>query len=615
MTFIFYLHYVLLTSGLSGTSVLLGVFLKQYSDASQGEIGLLLMSFPFISILVKPLFCSLADKHSAHKLYLLISLLVMLVGFTPFVAIPFFPDFYTRQPRASWWILVLACQTGLGALGVAWSLGDTLAINASQRSKTPYARMRLMGTVSWGVYGYIIGQINEVPSLPKFVPSFLILYLSVLVEILFLLFWSNEDFEMYDPSKELVQAPVEASKSKAISSGSLNKLPDLPDLPSLRHLREMDSPGPGSLSGSLRLSKATGLALRDLIAAEDLNKRLKSLAGSDGDDLSIRTREDSARPEPVLNRKGLACESGACATEDGLETSKRQNKNLQVHLFKLILKEDKRMIKYLILFTMYGMLVSPINFLFLSMESVCKKEGCNFSNLAGSVLISQATIETLAFFVMPWFLRYVSRPLMFTCGLIMMSSRNLFYAGFYYTAGISPYWALLAEWGHGISYGIFATLLADVALMFANQCELFIPQLRRAGFIGTDPAKIGQEEVAIKMALRATMQAVFGGAMDGGGMGLGSLICGLVYDYFGYISLWQLFTIIAISTCVIHQLVEATRSRYSDSGSRDGAKKGGLSQPQIEITLDGANEKSLRLDRIQQQVDNISSAGSIRVAR
>lgn len=151
MTLIFYLHYVLLTSGLSGTSVLLGVFLKAYSDASQGEIGFLLMTFPFVSIVVKPLFCSMADRYAAHKLYLMISLMVMLVGFTPFIVIPFFEPFYTKHPRISWWLMVAACQVGLGALNVAWSLGDTLAVNASQKTKTPYARMRLMGTVSWGV--------------------------------------------------------------------------------------------------------------------------------------------------------------------------------------------------------------------------------------------------------------------------------------------------------------------------------------------------------------------------------------------------------------------------------------------------------------------------------
>lgn len=454
-------------------------------------------------------------------------------------------------------------------------------------------------------YGYIIGQINEAPGLPKYLPSFLILYLSVMIEIVALFFWNNEDFKMYDPTKEaIVVAPVQA---KAVSTNSINKV-DLPEFPALRHLKEMDSPGPGSLSGSFRLNKATGLALRDLISSDDLSRKLKSLETNDTQDESLTIEEKIQPVEPVQSaHKGSSLNSMIeyeTNTTVQNRDKERQHKNLQVTLFKMILGEDRRMIKYLVLFTMYGMLISPINFLFLSMEEVCRKDPskCNFSNLAGSVLISQASIETLAFFVMPWFLKFMSRPLMFTCGLIMMASRNFFYAGFYYTAGISPYWALIAEWGHGISYGIFATLLADVALMFANQCELFIPHLRRSGFIsqiGTVSSdKIRAEEVAIKMALRATMQAIYGGVMDGLGQGAGCLVSGIVYDVYGYITLWQLFTIIAISTCVIHQLVEATRSRFSDN-PRQSLKN--LNQSQLSgITLDNINDKSSKIDGLGQ---------------
>lgn len=150
-TTIFYLHYIMLTGGLCGTSVLLGVYMKQYSDASQGEIGALLMTFPFVAIFIKPLFCSLADRHRAHKAYLVGSLAVLVAGYLPFVIIPCFPRFYELRPRASWYVLVLACHVGNAGLGVAWSLGDSLAVNCSQRTSTPYGRMRLTGTISWGV--------------------------------------------------------------------------------------------------------------------------------------------------------------------------------------------------------------------------------------------------------------------------------------------------------------------------------------------------------------------------------------------------------------------------------------------------------------------------------
>lgn len=149
-TMIFYIHYILMTSGLSGVSVLLAVYFREYTDASQSEIGTLLMSFPFVGLLIKPLFCSLADRHQKHKLYFLLALIVELIGYSPFAIIPLFPSFYLNYPRLSWWILVLACHVGNGGLGVSWSLGDALAMNMSQKTGTPFGRMRLMGTVSWG---------------------------------------------------------------------------------------------------------------------------------------------------------------------------------------------------------------------------------------------------------------------------------------------------------------------------------------------------------------------------------------------------------------------------------------------------------------------------------
>lgn len=148
---IFYIHYILLTSGLSGTSVLLGVFLQSYSDASQAEIGFLLMTFPFVCLFVKPLFCSLADRYQAHKRYLVMSMILMLIGYFPYVLVPFFPQFYESHKRFCWWLFFWAGQMGNCALGVAWSLGDSLAVNYAHRKGAVYSRMRLMGTVSWGV--------------------------------------------------------------------------------------------------------------------------------------------------------------------------------------------------------------------------------------------------------------------------------------------------------------------------------------------------------------------------------------------------------------------------------------------------------------------------------
>jgi len=120
-----------------------------------------------------------------------------------------------------------------------------------------------------------------------------------------------------------------------------------------------------------------------------------------------------------------------------------------------------------------------------------------------------------------------------------------------------------------MAYGIVCTILADIALMFANQSQFFIPELRQMGllseFVKGNEEKVRAEENSIKMALKATMQAVFGGFMDGLGSGTGSLVCGLIADAYSYIDLWRIFTILSVSVLIVYQTAELTKSKWSDA--------------------------------------------------
>lgn len=140
-----------MTSGLSGISVLLAVYFREYSDASQSEVGTQLMLFPFVALVIKPLFCSIADRNQSHKSSLILSLLVELIGYSPFAVIPFFPEFYKEHPRWSWYVLAVSCQVGNAGLSVAWSLGDCLSMNYAQKVGTTFGRLRLVGTAGWGI--------------------------------------------------------------------------------------------------------------------------------------------------------------------------------------------------------------------------------------------------------------------------------------------------------------------------------------------------------------------------------------------------------------------------------------------------------------------------------
>lgn len=148
---LYYLHFILITSGISSVGALIGVLIREYAVASQFEIGFLLMTFPFVVMLTKPYFCYLADRYVAHRLVLVAALGVAVLAYLPVIVIPFNPSFYLNHGRASWWILAASCVVGAGAIGAAWSLGDSLAINAANRFGASYGRMKVIGTLNYGL--------------------------------------------------------------------------------------------------------------------------------------------------------------------------------------------------------------------------------------------------------------------------------------------------------------------------------------------------------------------------------------------------------------------------------------------------------------------------------
>lgn len=145
---IFHLNYTLLTIGHNGILPLIGGYLKVYAGASDLEIGVLLTSILLLALVLKPLFCSLADCHQAYRLYLVLSLTLATLSYSTFLITPFFPRLYAEKPRLAWYLFLVSCVVGNGAISVAWSLSDSLAVNMAHKRGFSFGRMRMCGTIS-----------------------------------------------------------------------------------------------------------------------------------------------------------------------------------------------------------------------------------------------------------------------------------------------------------------------------------------------------------------------------------------------------------------------------------------------------------------------------------
>lgn len=303
---IFVLHYILFNAGLSACIILIALFLQTYSEASLSEIGSLLMILPFVSIFVKPLFCALADRQQAHRWYMIGALFFTAAGYGSLAIAPFFPRFIKEHGRLVWYLDVIGVVIGYSAFGVVWSLGDALSMNSARKKGIAWGSYRVWGTVSWGVFGFLIGLINETPLLPRYVPALLVMVVAVMIEIVLWALWPQSAFDMNDPELTM---PAEGDELKAMdqsekaANGHQQQQQHMND-PSfdINETWSANKSLGGTIGGSTRLNPRLVSALAGMMM-EDLGSTLKSSLRSNAN-RSGGSRQRTALTE-VLEQHGI----------------------------------------------------------------------------------------------------------------------------------------------------------------------------------------------------------------------------------------------------------------------------------------------------------------------
>lgn len=684
---IYSIHYILFSAGLSAVLILITLFLQTYSDASLSEIGALLMALPFLSIIAKPLFCALADRQQAHKAYLMGSLLFMALGYGSLTVAPFFPEFIEQHGRLVWYLDVVGVAIGFTAFGVAFSIGDALSVFAANKKGIPWGSYRVWATVSWGVFGCLIGTFNETPLLPKYVPAFFVLVGALLLEVLLLAVWPNHVFDMKLSEAELaaglngaepvndggkhddlemnelnwpcnrslqgtlsgsarlkprlmgamanvfmedlgssLRGSLSGAKSKRstlaevleqhkLTSGGVatfdasgqpaltpvmgrQSIPTSPVVtPSKAHGGVAQQPALAALSNSPRPSESAGMsmgkaALRrtqlalsrmnslssasgHVIAADlvhtnsgigpeqfgspQLPQRLMSTTGANASlsraaaaralELSrLSSSKDSASPGS-RNQNDSQLSSGTDPTLK--EQGDQYVEDLQMVLFKLIVRRNPSIIKYLILFTLIGILFTThLAYFFIHVEQLCRDKGYDFSSVMGALTVAHSVSEVISFLLMvPYYMPRVGRFGSMMTPIVIFFSRYLFYGTYY--VEVSPWYALVSEFGHGFAYAITYSLITEIATECVDDVDQYLPELIQRGVV---PATINANQ--LKLPLRATMYGVFSGAFDGLGNGIGSLLGGIYLDSHPFTALWMCCTYLAGTVAIVYPLTE-----------------------------------------------------------
>lgn len=510
---IFKLHYVFATSGFCALTILLGVFMETYTDASSLEVGFLLMVMPFANIIFRPIICSKADRTQAHQKVIVICLFIVVVSYSPFLIIPILgPDIYEVYPRTCFYVLGGCKIIGDIAFGGSYSIGDALAINYTERIGAKYGAYRIWGSLSWMSFGLLIGQINEVPFLPKYVPGFIILLTSSLLDMILIWLWPPEYFMMVPKSK--------IDRKKAQDAGQKQKAkPLMSKRVVLAHMKNK------LLSVLSRSSEKTSTShLPPPIIVNALSMTQKP------------TQQQVALPvQDENNQKAVETQTGPRTIDMGTQAT----------ALGLLLSKDLRIMLYLLYFVAVGSGMSTISFFFIGLSNVCHQEGtCDFSQLAGMLQLTMSCMETVLFFHVKKIENKIGRLNLCAFSLFFLALKYTLYVSIWFD--INPYWAVLIESIHGISFGICLTMMVEMGHQFANEVEFILPELIDRGVV-----KEGQEADRLKLSLSATMQALVSGASDGIGRGFGALTWGYILGQHSFRALLTIAGIYMIICLII----------------------------------------------------------------
>lgn len=489
----------------------MGAFLQTYTDANEIEIGALFMMTPFLGLVFRPLICSYADRLQAHQSFMFWSLFLTVTSFLPFIIIPFLGEsFYKQHPRISWYILIAFKTLGDIAFGGVQSIGDSMAINYARRIGTEYGIYRIWGTISWIIFGLIIGQVNEIWFLPKFVPAFMILILSSLLDMSLFWLWPEEYFRMVTLDE------IEAIESKH----KAQQVAENPDGNSKLNL----------MTRSLMSREVVWLhmkwKLRSLFrcpcfsAAPEKNPTSLPDGQTNGSTAVVISSQEQLTSQRALNARGI-------------------NKSTQVKILFLLIRRDVRISLYFFLFTLAGLNIMSANFFFISLKEVCRSGGnCNYSNLAGLLQATMASAETLLFIYIKELMNFFGRVNLAGISLLLLTIKFGFYGTIW--SSVNPYYSLCIEMIHGIVFGILLTIQVETAHEFANEVEFILPELKEREIVKEED---NQNVSKLKLSLSATMQSLMSCANDGIGRGFGALVYGIVVHKYSYIALWRCISI------------------------------------------------------------------------
>lgn len=450
------------------------------------------MILPTLALVAKPIACSVTDAHGIHKQFLIGSLTVFGISYGSLGVLPFIKNTEDHSTDFITWVIIsIIMSIGYVSVGCIFCMQDALASNYARKHNKSYGRMRAFACAGWATGALLVMSLGKVSILPFRVVGIIILVIAIVIDILILVLWPYpEDFVMFH----------DGSSSDE---------------------RKLSIAGPNTVA-LMAQNNPRGSISRDVL--EGLRGRSKSLGQQPKSD----QQEFSLTNFSAIKVK---------QEEEKEEEKQKEYSNFQVQmiLLKMIACQHKSFIRYIVLFTLYGLIQSMIwNYQLDYFKAKIVKDDEEFEFISTLCMIAQSVFGEIAInLVASEMLKAFGSNANLSLALVAIALRCFYYSNLLpYLGTIS---VVFAEALQGPSLGLYWVLIVDIGSHYALMVTDYLPELRRRGII-----RDKEHEEELNGCLRATMIGVMSSSMEGLGVALGSLLGGIISTSYGYNTMWNL---------------------------------------------------------------------------
>ena len=281
--------------------------------------------------------------------------------------------------------------------------------------------------------------------------------------------------------------------------------------------------------------------------------------------LSSRNTENKHQTSPPNRNYGTTMETSssiitsASRPPSGTKYIETSSFAIQWALFKEVAKRRRSIFRYMLLFTISGALISmQWSYFFIFLKEIYAN---NFSFISGLSMVGQSMIGELPFFLLSkYVINLCGRSHTLSISIVSLGLRYLLYEHLLPNANM--YFVLLTEAFQGPSFGLYYVVMTEVGLDYSDSEEAIISIVEK-GLIENDIDQIYK----LRQALRATMQSLMSACYEGLGLGIGSIVGGLVIDHYGFSTLWNYSALTAIVLGLANSMIEILKPVFVDRSS------------------------------------------------